>query len=200
MLAIPGTAGDATFTLTPTLPTGAAAYSMKVTRTIGTTTTNLGTFAVPTGMIEIYGGPGTDAVTLNGTVSNDAFTIGEGTVGELAAQATAFSMGLNAVTSLTLKGDGGSDSLTGPNQANTWDVTAANAGTLDGSTSFSGIQNLTGGTGADAFSFMGNTASVSGVIDGGGGADALNFSGAPRPSPSRWRPAGRTRPRPPAAG
>jgi hypothetical protein len=181
VLAIPGTAVNATITLTPTLPTGAAAYSMTVKRTIGTTTTNLGTFAVPTGIIEVYGGPGTDAVTLNGTANNDAFTIASGTVGELAAQnvaqATAFSVGLNAVTALTLKGDGGSNSLTGPNQANTWDLTAANAGTLDGAISFSGIQNLTGGSAADYFAFTTATASVSGLIDGGGDANSLDFSG-----------------------
>ncbi len=181
VLAIPGTAVNATLTLTPTLPTGAAAYSMTVKRTIGTTTTNLGTFAVPTGIIEVYGGPGTDAVTLDGTANNDAFTIGAGTVSELAAQntaqATAFSVGLNAIPSLTLKGDGGSDNLTGPNQANTWDLTAANAGTLDSTISFSGIQNLTGGSAADYLAFTTSTASVSGLIDGGGGANTLDFSG-----------------------
>jgi CSLREA domain-containing protein len=180
VLAVPGTAASATLTLTPTLPTGAAAYSMKVTRTIGTTTTNLGTFAVPTGTIAVYGGPGTDAVTLNGTTSNDAFTVGSGTVSELAAQntaqATAFTVGLNAVTSLTLKGAGGSDSLTGPNQVNAWALTGGNAGTLDSTVAFSGIANLTGGAAGDTFSFAAG-ASVSGTIDGGGGANTLDFSG-----------------------
>src|SRR5205823_4004983 len=98
-----------TFTLTPTLPTGATAYSMKVTRTVGTTTTNLGTFAVPSGTVEVYGGPGTDAVVLLGTANSDAFTARSGTVSESAAQGTAqatnFTVGLNAVTATTLKGN-----------------------------------------------------------------------------------------------
>ncbi len=181
MLAIPGTAGNDAFALTPVLNSAGTAYNVKIVRATGDGGA-VATFAVPTtGMIEIYGGPGSDSVTLNGTPANDAFTEGKGSVAvRLAtgtAATTAFTVGLNGITAVTLKGAGGSDSLTGPNQANTWDVTAANAGTLDGSTSFTGIQNLTGGAGADIFSFMGNTASVSGVIDGGGGADTLNFSG-----------------------
>jgi len=178
-LAIPGTDVPATFTLTPVLPAGAAAYSMKVTRTIGTTTTHLGTFAVPSGIIEVYGGPSTDAVTLKGTPNSDAFAVDSGTVSELAAQdtaqATSFTVGLNAVTALTLKGDGGSDSLAGPNQTNAWAITGGDAGTLNGSTSFTGIGNLIGGTGNDTFSF-GDGSSVSGTIDGGGGSDTLDFS------------------------
>ena len=177
VLAIPGTPTAATYTLTPTLPSGASTYSMKVTRTIGTTTTTLGTFAVST--IEVYGGPGTDAVTLSGTASSDAFTAGSGTVSELAAQSTAqatnFTVGLNAVTSTTLSGAGGSDSLSGPNQANTWAITGSNAGTLDGTTAFTGIQNLIGGSGADTFAFATGGA-LSGTIDGGGGSNTLDFS------------------------
>jgi hypothetical protein len=180
VLAIPGTAVNATFTLTPLLPTGAAAYSMKVTRTIGTTTTDLGTFSIATGTIEIYGGPGTDAVALRGTANDDTFTVGSGTVSELAAQntaqATTFTIGLNAVPSLTLKGAGGSDSLTGPNQANTWTITGTNVGTLNATTSFTGIQNLIGGAGADTFA-IGSSGSVAGVIDGGAGSNTLDFSG-----------------------
>ncbi len=179
VLAIPGAATAATFTLTPVLPTGASTYSMKVTRTIGTTTTNLGTFAVPSGVVDVYGGPGVEALTLSGTANNDAFTVGSGTVSEAAAQGTAqatiFTVGLNDVTALALKGDGGSDTLIGPNQANTWTLTGSNAGTLDGLITFTGIQNLTGGSGADAFAF-GDGASVSGTIDGGAGANTLDFS------------------------
>jgi hypothetical protein len=180
VLALPGTATAATYTLTPTLPTGASIYSMKVTRTIGTTTTNLGTFAAPGGIIEVYGGPATDAVVLMGTANNDAFTAGSGTVSEVAAQgtaqATSFTVGLNAVTALTLKGAGGSGSLAGPNQTTAWAITGANAGTLNSFLTFSGIGSLIGGTGADDFTFA-NGGSVSGSINGGGGLDTLDFSG-----------------------
>ncbi len=180
ILAIPGTANSATITLTPILPTGASVYSMAVTETIGSKTTNLGTFAVPSGIIDVYGGPNTDSVILKAATTNDAFTAGNGTVGEQLAQgvpqATAFTVNLNAITTLTLKGDGGNDSLTGPNQSNSWSLTASNAGTLNGTTPFTGFGYLIGGSGSDDFVFTGSTASVSGSIDGGGGSNTLDFS------------------------
>jgi uncharacterized repeat protein (TIGR03803 family) len=179
VLAIPGTAVPAVFTLTPVLPTGASSYSMKVVYTIGTTTTNLGTFAVSSGLVAMYGGPGTDSVTLAGTASYDAFAVGSGTVTELAAQGTAqgtnFSVALNAITALTLKGGAKGDSLTGPNQANAWAITGSNSGILNGSTTFSRFAALIGGANADTFSFV-DGGSVSGTIDGGGGSDTLDFS------------------------
>ena len=44
-----------------------------------------------------------------------------------------------------------------------------------GSFTFSGVENLTGGTAADTFKFT--TGSVSGKIDGAGGTDTLDYSG-----------------------
>jgi PKD domain len=176
-LAIPDPGG--TIILTPVLPTGATAYSIKVALQFGNKIpTNLGTFAATN--LQIYGGPGTAAVILNGTANSDAFSLGNGTVSELAAQgtpqATPLTVGLNAIASLTLKGAGGSDSLAGPDQANTWDLTGANAGTLNSTTSFTGIENLTGGSAAEVFAFTNGTAAVTGNIDGGGGANTLDYS------------------------
>jgi acrosin len=180
VLAIPGTATAAAFTLTPVLPTGASSYSMKVTRIIGTTSTNLGTFVVPSGLIEVLGGPGTDAVTLNGTSNSDAFTVGHGTVSELAsqstAQATSFTVGLNAVTTTTLDGAGGSDTLTGPNQTNAWAIAGKNAGTLNTSIAFEKIQNLTGGSVADTFTFD-NGGSITGNLIGVAPTNTVDDSG-----------------------
>jgi hypothetical protein len=176
VLAIPGTASAATFTLTPVLPSGASSYSMQVTQTIGKHAVNYGPFAVSTGSVEVYGGPGPDNVVLKGPAGTNAFTLGSGTVTEQvavgAAQATTFTVGLNSVAALTLQG-GGNDTLTGPNQTNTWDLTGHNAGTLDG-TPFSGMKNLTGGTAADTFTFL-RGGSVSGLIDGGA-SGTLDYS------------------------
>ncbi|MDE2090898.1 MAG: S-layer family protein [Gammaproteobacteria bacterium] len=63
------------------------------------------------------------------------------------------------------------NSLTGPNGTNTWNVTASNAGTLNGILDFSVFQTLTGGSGADTFNL---SAGVSGAINGGTGADTAN--------------------------
>src|SRR5262249_28591488 len=124
VLVVPGTAGAATIALTPTLPTGATAYSMNVSYSLGGTTTNFGPFAVSA--IEVYGGPHPDAVPPNGPPSSDAFTAGIGAVSELAAQTTPFPVGLNAVTAMSFNGAGGGDSLTGPDQANAWQITGKN--------------------------------------------------------------------------
>ena len=75
-----------------------------------------------------------------------------------------------------IDGGGGSNTLTGPNQNETWNVTAANAGNLTGVvTSFINIQNLTGGSGADDFVFS-NGATLGGTVDGGAGSDKLDLS------------------------
>jgi hypothetical protein len=67
------------------------------------------------------------------------------------------------------------DTLIGANTANAWSITAANTGTVN-SFSFSGVENLTGGTSTDEFVFSVG-ATVSGEIDGGGGGyDWLDYA------------------------
>jgi hypothetical protein len=78
-------------------------------------------------------------------------------------------------TAVTLTGGSGSNTLVGPNTTNTWDITGTNAGTLDGTVTFSSIQNLTGGSGLDAFIFSAGQ-TVTGKIDGGGGGDWLDYA------------------------
>ena len=56
-------------------------------------------------------------------------------------------------TAVTFQGGSASNTLVGPNTTNTWDITGTNAGTLDGTVAFTGVQNLTGGTVLDAFVF-----------------------------------------------
>ena len=67
------------------------------------------------------------------------------------------------------------DRLIGTNAASTWRITSSNAGTLNGTFSFTGVENLTGGAGVDIFQ-LANGAGVSGRIDGGGGGDWLDYS------------------------
>jgi hypothetical protein len=72
-------------------------------------------------------------------------------------------------------GGGATNTLVGPNVATTWNVTAQNAGNLNGGVSFSGFQNLTGGTANDTF-VLSDGAGVDGNIDGGGGSNSLDES------------------------
>ena len=173
MLALPGTVAAATITLTPTLPAGATAYGIKVSYKVGGTTTNYGVFAASN--ITLYGGPGTDAVILNGTSGNDTFVIGNGILTENAAQSTLFTVALNGVASTAINGIGGGDGLIGPNLSNAWVINGGNAGSLNGSTTFQNIANLTGGSSNDTFALTGS-AFLTGSINGGGGTNTLDYS------------------------
>jgi hypothetical protein len=62
--------------------------------------------------------------------------------------------------------------LAATNGTNAWAITGANAGTLNTTTTFSAISNLTGGSGADNFNL---NAGVTGSINGGAGNDALTI-------------------------
>src|SRR5207245_1027985 len=66
------------------------------------------------------------------------------------------------------------DTYIAPNFTNTWNITAVNGGTL-GTTPFSGMENLTGGTGNDTFKFS-NGMGVTGTISGGTGTNTLDYS------------------------
>jgi sugar lactone lactonase YvrE len=187
MLFLVATSDADAFTLTATLPTGAASYSMKVTRLTNGKTVQLGTFAVPTQAIEIVAGNSSDSLKLVGSGTGDSFAydfVNTTTYLSLLAaassvQATGFNLDLGGLSAVTLQGGAGSDTLvaatTGPGGINTWDITGSNAGTLNG-ISFTGIENLLGNAADDHFVFIG-TGSVSGVVDGGSGNNVLDFSG-----------------------
>jgi hypothetical protein len=78
---------------------------------------------------------------------------------------------------LKIDAGNGSNTLEGPDQATTWNVTGANSGKA-GPISYSHIQNLVGGSAGDVFKF-GPGGSLSGSIDGGGGGDWLDYSAWP---------------------
>ncbi len=78
----------------------------------------------------------------------------------------------------TIQGDALVDTVIGPNQDNSWSINGVGIGTLQlGGTLmvFSGIENLTGGTGIDTFSF-GPLGQLDGKITGGTGIDRIDLS------------------------
>jgi hypothetical protein len=82
--------------------------------------------------------------------------------------------------SLTLHGGGGTNTLVGPDAANTWSITGRNTGKLTGTflsgpVTFFSAQNLTGGADTDTFSFA-DGQGIDGIIDGGGGINMLDYS------------------------
>ncbi|MGA9856034.1 MAG: hypothetical protein WBR29_12235, partial [Gammaproteobacteria bacterium] len=71
--------------------------------------------------------------------------------------------------------------LTGNNAGDNFNITGVNAGNITGLvTGFTNIQNLTGGTGDDSFTFVAG-GSVGGNLTGGGGTDTLDYSGLAGP-------------------
>ena len=72
------------------------------------------------------------------------------------------------------EGGADSDTLVGGDGDNSWVITAANAGTLNGQ-AFIDVENLIGGAGDDAYVFLPG-GSVEGRIDGGGGTNTLDYS------------------------
>jgi Ca2+-binding RTX toxin-like protein len=148
------------------------------------------------GALTLNGGPGTNTVTFTDTaqsgkesysLSTTALT-GGGMAGVTftGLQGLTFNAGTGAVSlavtavspslPVTYAGGGGSDTLQGPDGANTWQITAANAGTLDQIVSFSAVQNLAGGAGGDTFKFQ-TGGSLAGTLNGGGGTNTLDYSG-----------------------
>jgi Ca2+-binding RTX toxin-like protein len=81
-----------------------------------------------------------------------------------------------ATTAAVIDGGPGSDGLIGPNGGNTFHITGMDAGNLSlGATTFTSIEDLSGGNGDDNFVFA-NGAAVSGLVEGVGGTDTLDLS------------------------
>jgi hypothetical protein len=76
---------------------------------------------------------------------------------------------------ISILGNEGTNTLTGLEAKNAWNIELANAGSLSDRILFTGIQNLIGGDLDDSFNFAAG-ASVSGTVDGGGGHNTLDYS------------------------
>ncbi|NJK92565.1 MAG: hypothetical protein HC904_12495 [Blastochloris sp.] len=80
----------------------------------------------------------------------------------------------------SLDGGAGSNSLSGDDDGNVFVITGVGVGTLAGKTTgWSNMQNLSGGAGADGFSFV-TGGSLAGTLVGGGGVDTLTGDDAAR--------------------
>ncbi len=135
------------------------------------------------GAENIVGGTGTNTYIFEDGASITGNITGGSNVLDYSANTTGISVNLNTNTAtgvtgtvsniVNVIGGTGSDTLTGADSANAWNITGVNAGSVSG-VSFSGIENLAGGTGADSFTF----AALSSVdsVTGGDGSDTLDLS------------------------
>lgn len=117
----------------------------------------------------LNGGPGRNTLDLSARTT--AVTVALQSTG--LNNSTAIGGTFSNITSL-LGSSATNDMLIGPNAATTWTISSANAGIVNGLT-FSGFENLTGGSATDTFAFTG-AGSISGSVNGGGGINILNLS------------------------
>ncbi len=181
VLAVGGTAADDV--LTVDLSKSSTSPSIKLNTTVLT--------LAPVTHIKFFGSAGTDTVRVSGTAGNDVITITS--QGVALGPVLVEGAGVEKYELLGLAGndtfhlvsgaasvDGGkgTNTLIGPDQATTWEITGKNAGTLKPSTSgqsaFKLVQEVKGGTAADLFRFAAK-GSLTGKVDGGGGEDTLDF-------------------------
>jgi Ca2+-binding RTX toxin-like protein len=184
--------GNNTINITSTsVPTTVFANAGDDTVNVGTG--NLGTIL---GAVTIDGGAGTDTVhlfdntspyagpyTIFGTLVNAPGSFGHGvTYNAVELMDLSAAAGDNAITVAStaagtryvVQGNGGSDTLIGPNAASSWVITTLNGGSLN-TVTFSSMENLVGGSGNDQFSFR-NGQGVSGTINAGGGSNNLVYT------------------------
>jgi len=125
------------------------------------------------GIGNFIGGSGTD--TLVGTDTSDTFTLTGDDSGTISGGTSATFSGFEVIS-----GGGedktGNDTLIGTNADTTYSITGFGSGFVNGVLEFRGMNNITGGSGNDAF-VIGSSGNLSGVITGGGGTDTLNYSG-----------------------
>lgn len=157
-----------------------------------------GSFAVGQGgSVQVLGQTGTDTVLVNARSTDDAIRIDAGkiTVNGVATSGDSVEAwqvnGLDGNDTFTLVsgaativGGAGTDTLVGPNTANSWQLTGSGVGNLNTTLSFQNLENLTGGSQADTFTLATSTAGLSGSLNGGGGLDVLvGFNSS---TPNQW--------------
>jgi virginiamycin B lyase len=115
--------------------------------------------------------------TVNGGAGNDQFNIdGSGLRAKLLGGAgnDSFSVTAGVVFDGKIDGGTGQNTLAVDGGKNLWKITGNNTGTLNGSV-FANIENISGGSGNDTFTF-GPTGVVDGNVDGGGGTNTVNYA------------------------
>ena len=127
----------------------------------------------------LNGGDGDDVIRLldlsnltgsvNGGNGNDTF--------DLSIKTVAQTINVSSLISIeNVIGTSANDTLVGAAGGSTFQITGLDQFTV-GTSSYSGFENLQGGTGADTFLFASNSAAVSGVLNGAGGFDTVSYAG-----------------------
>ena len=129
--------------------------------------------------IDSDGTGGFEAVTF--ATPGVSLTINAGDGDDVLAVLSVDSTFADGVT-ITVNGEAGNDTLTGPDATNAWSVTGNDAGVLSGSSpvppvDFLAVETLRGGSGDDAFQFHTPGVRLGGAVYGGAGVDCLDHTG-----------------------
>jgi hypothetical protein len=117
-----------------------------------------------TGFDTLTGGSGVDNFNIDANVAYDMNGGGGADV---------FTFSGNKTTTGAINGGNGTDTIQGDDIVNTWNITAASGGDLNG-IAFSNVEDLVGGTAADDFQFNGGSEAN---VDGGTGSNDIDYSG-----------------------
>ncbi|MEQ9483612.1 MAG: CHAT domain-containing protein [Coleofasciculus sp. F4-SAH-05] len=130
---------------------------------------NTGSTLIGTDTANMWNVTANDAGTVNGTLSFVDFTnLSGGNANDT------FQLNTGVTFNGTINGGGGNNTIIASDTQNTWNLTNSNAGTINGS-NFTAINNLTGGSNNDTFSFN-DGVTFTGNVDGGAGTDTLDYS------------------------
>ena len=160
--------------------TNPGTYTVQITATDGKSNIlPLGTEVITVANAVMEG----NSLCVTGMAGNDTITLTAPNPGDVGVLLNGVSQGtFTPFTSIVIVPSGGTDTLVGPNatSVSNWTLTGANTGTLTNSAlpapvSFSGITNLTGGSGPDYFVIQA-AASGFGAVTGGTGVNTLDYS------------------------
>ena len=123
------------------------------------------------------------SLLIQGTSGNDTIALSAPGAGAVGVVVNGVNQGTFApTTGILVQTSGGADTLVGPNSStpNLWTLAGARTGTLTNSAlpapaQFSGIANLTGGSGPDTFAIQ-NSASGFDAVNGGSGGNTLDYA------------------------
>ncbi|NET58864.1 MAG: filamentous hemagglutinin N-terminal domain-containing protein, partial [Symploca sp. SIO2E6] len=147
-------------------------------------TLDINTLAV-VGIEEIIGTTNADSTLIGADNPNnwEITNLNEGTINGVNFTAFGNLIGGNVEDTFTLNGGqvnsinggGGDNTIVGGDNLNTWNLTGADTGNVNGANNFTGIQNLTGGSANDSF-VVADGVNFNGSITDNGGTDNLDFS------------------------
>ncbi len=171
-----GGGGSNTLALTDGTNTVAISGANAGTLNGGTAFTGIATLSGGTGNDTLAAAPGGTAFVIGGANAAGAAGIAATSIEALSGGAGNDSFTLaGGVASFngSIGGGGGANTLTLTDGTNAIAVTGANAGSVNTTTSFTGIGTLNGGSGADTYTLGAGITSFNGTLAGGGGSNTL---------------------------